>query len=134
MTDAKTIANIILDEGGDNELTIYTTSVNRIHAKLLQSETVPSDTSNWGSEPETTMILDLQRVEMKLAINGWIDADDETKLINIFKHGGVFNLLWNGTTETVNSDQMSILDNQLDESPQKQVTMSVIIGENMIGE
>lgn len=131
MTTAKTIANIILESGNTNELTLYTTAVNRTHNKLLQIITQPQSTANYSSGPNESQILDLLRIEKRLTIDGFIELADQTKLISLFEAGGVFTLLWDGTTYDVNSNQLTILDTNLDEENHKQVKMTVILGTNI---
>lgn len=131
MTTAKSVANIILDEGGSNELTIYTQDVEKIYAKKLVSITPPQSTANFAAGPKDTLIVDLLRIEVRFNVRGSIASADETKLQNIFNAGGVFNMKFKGTTFTICADKLTIRNIQGSENDETSIMFTAIVGVNI---
>ena len=128
MTAVKTIANIILDSGGTNELTVYTESCEKIYSKKLTAITPPQSTANKGDGPKDTKIVDLLRIEIRFTVKGSIDSDDESKIQNLFNAGGVFNMKWNGTTYVINSEKLTITDDNKTEQDETAIMFTALVG------
>jgi hypothetical protein len=114
MTDANTIPNIILDDGGSNELTIYTESVKKTYVKKLVIITPGQSTGNYDAGPKPSKIADLLRIEIRFTVNGFIASADETKLHNLITGGGVFKMTYKSTDFYINIDKLEI-----DEDPKR---------------
>ena len=131
MTAAKTVANIILDEGGTNALTIYTTSCEKIYSKKLLGITPPQSTANYESGPKDTKIVDLLRIEIRFTVKGSIASADESKIQNLFNVGGVFNMKWNGTTFAINSEKLTITNDNKSEQDETSIMFTALVGVNL---
>ena len=131
MTSVKTVANIILDEGGTNELTIYTESCEKVYSKKLVGITPPTSTGNYNAGAKDTKIVDLLRIEVRFSVRGLIDSDDESKIQNLFNAGGVFNMKWNGTTYAVNSEKLTITNDNKTEQDETSIMFTALIGVNL---
>jgi len=131
MTAAKTVANIILDEGGTNALTIYTTSCEKIYSKKLTAITPPQSTANKGDGPKDTKIVDLLRIEVRFTVKGSIASADESKIQNLFNSGGVFNMKWNGTTYVINSEKLTITNDNKSENDETEIMFTALVGINL---
>ena len=127
MTSEDDIPNIILDEGGSNEITLYTARVKRNRTKMIQKIVSPQSTANWSLGPKDTKLIDLLRIELRFTINCHINSADIAKFDNLIEGGGVFNMKWNGTTYTVNSekDEINWGNGTQDEKP---LTFTVLVG------
>lgn len=130
MTSAKTIPNIIFDEGGTNEITFYTASCEKIYSKKMTGVTAPQSTANYESGPKDTKIVDLLRIEIRFTGIGYIDSADEDKIENLMTQGGVFNMKWKGTNHSVNFEKLSILDNNQTENDETKITFTALVGVN----
>ena len=131
MTSAKTVANIILDEGGDNALTIYTTSCEKIYSKKLTAITPPQSTANKGDGPKDTKIVDLLRIEVRFTVKGLIDSADESKIQNLFNIGGVFNMKYKGSTFVINSEKLTITNDNKTENDETAIMFTALVGINL---
>lgn len=131
MTNAKNVPNIILDEGGTNELTVYTEKVEKVYVKILTKLTPPTSTGNYGAGVKDTKNVDLLRIEIRFIVNGSIDSADESKIQNLFNAGGVFNFKYKGTTFTVNSDKLSIRNDNKFENDETPIIFTAIKGINL---
>ena len=131
MTAAKTVANIILDEGGTNALTVYTTSCEKIYSKRLTAITPPQSTANKDDGPKDTKIIDLMRIEIRFTVKGLIASADETKIQNLFNAGGVFNMKWNGTTYVINSEKLTITNDNKTENDETTIMFTALVGVNL---
>jgi len=127
----KTIANIILDSGGTNELTVYTESCEKIYSKKLTAITPPQSTANKGDGPKDTKIVDLLRIEIRFTVKGSIDSDDISKIQNLFNSGSVFNMTWNGTTYAINSEKLTITDDNKTEQDETAIMFTALVGVNL---
>ncbi len=125
-----TTINIILDQGGVNELTVYTMQIEEIFNKKLTNITPPQSTANRSSGPKNTLIVDLLRVEDRYSITGYINESDKSKLINLFKIGGVINFTYEDGTITINMDKLTLTKNS-DENNERQVQFTCIRGVNI---
>ena len=128
MTAAKTVANIILDEGGTNALTVYTTSCEKIYSKKLMGITAPQSTANKGDGPKDTKIVDLLRIEVRFAVRGAINSADESKIQNLFNAGGVFNMKWKGSTFVINSEKLTITNDNKTEHDETKIMFTALVG------
>ena len=105
-------ANIILDKGGTNQITIYTTSVEEDIQKKIIKFTPPSSTAE-TSEPKTTKIIDLLRLEKTFDIDGYILVTDRTKLRNIMNNNQTITMEYDAEYEG-SPDKLKIKDNARD--------------------
>jgi len=128
MTAAKTVANIILDEGGGNALTVYTESCEKIYSKRLTGITPPQSTANKGDGPKDTKIVDLLRIEVRFAVRGAINSADESKIQNLFNAGGVFNMKWKGSTFVINSEKLTITNDNKTEHDETKIMFTALVG------
>lgn len=131
MTNAKTIANIILDGGGDNDLTIYTTSCEKIYSKKVVAITPPQSTANYDAGPKDTKIVDLLRIEVRFSVKGSIDSADESKIQNLFNKGGVFNMEYKGTTFAINTEKLTITNDNKSEHDETTIMFTALVGINL---
>ena len=131
MTAAKTVANIILDESGDNELTIYTTSCEKVYSKRLTAVTPPQSTANKGDGPKDTKIVDLLRIEVRFVVKGVIDSADESKIQNLFNAGGVFNMKYKTSTFVINSEKLTITNDGKTENDETAIMYTALVGINL---
>ena len=133
MTTAKTIANIVLDSGGANELTIYTTQCEKIVSKKLTNITPPTSTANYDVGVADTMVIDLLMIETRFTVNGVIDSTDETKFENLATNGGTFTMLWKGTTYNINVEKITITNRNKSEEDETPIMFTAIVGVNLGG-
>lgn len=131
MTDAKTVPNIILDEGGDNELTLYTESCEKIYSKRLTGITPPTSTANYDAGVKTTKIVDLLRIEVRFAVRGQIDSADESKIQTLFNAGGVFNMLWKELTFSINMEKLTVTNDNKTEHDETAIQYTCLVGVNL---
>lgn len=132
--------NILLDSTGTNELTVYCTKIEEIFTKTLIKIMPGTSTGNYASGVKKTKIVDLLRIDHMFNINGYIDSADRAKMRNIIQAGGVFAVVYAGTSYNCNIEKLSILEQanfQIDSgSPsdnpsQYDVTFSLVVGENI---
>jgi hypothetical protein len=126
MTTAEDIPNATL--GG---VTIHTESVEKILSKKLVGITPPQSTGNWGSGPKDTKIVDLLRIEVRFTIRGSIDDGDQSSLEDAFNAGGVMNLVWDGTTYSVNVEKLTITKAAKKENSEKDIMLTCLVGVNI---
>ncbi len=131
MTSAKTVPNIILDEGGENELTIYTESCEKVYSKTFTGITPPQSTANYASGPKDTKIVDLLRVEIRFTVRGSINSADETKLQNLVTAGGVINFKYKEATFTVNQEKLTITNKGTTENDETDIFFTALVGVNI---
>ena len=131
MTNAKTVSNIVLDSGGDNQLTIYTESCEKIYSKKLIGITPPQSTANYDSGPKDTKIVDLLRIEIRFVVRGVIDSADESKVQNLMVGGGVIKLTWKGTDFNVNFEKITITNDNKTEHDETAVMFTSMVGVNL---
>lgn len=131
MTSAKTVPNIILDEGGTNELTIYTTSCEKIYSKKLTAITPPTSTANYGSGVKDTKIVDLLRIEVRFVVKGSIDSANESKMQTLFTTGGVFNMLYKTSTFVINAEKLTITNDNKAEHDETDIMFTAVVGVNL---
>ena len=127
MTAAKTVANIILDDDGDNELTIYTERCEKIYAKVFTKLTPPELS---GSDPNDTIIVDLKMIETRFTVRGTIASTDESKIDNLMKAGGVFKMTWKDEDYNVNFEKLVITDDHKSENDETTIMFTAIVGED----
>ena len=128
MTSAKTVANIILDEDGTNELTIYTESCEKIKSKKLTGITPPQSTANFGSGPKNTKIVDLLRIETRFTVRGMIASADETKFENLIEAGGVLKMTYKSTDFYVNFEKITITNDGKTENDETSIMFTALEG------
>ncbi len=131
MTSAKTVANVILDEGGDNALTVYTTSCEKVYSKRLTGITAPQSTANKGDGPKDTKIVDLLRIEVRLVVKGSVDSADESKIQSLFNIGGVFNMKDKDSTFSRNSEKLTITNDNKTENDETGIMFTALVGVNL---
>ena len=131
MTTAKTVPNIILDEGGSNELTVNTQSCEKIYSKKLTAITPPTSTANYSAGVKDTKVVDLLRIEVRFSVRGLIDSADESKIQNLFIQGGVFNMLWKTVTHSINAEKLTITDDNKSENDETPIMYTALVGINL---
>ncbi len=128
MTTAKTVPNIILDQGGDDALTIFTESCEKVYSKKLVGITAPQSTANWESGPQDTRIVDLLRIEVRFTVRGTINSADESKIQNLFNSGGVINFLWKTVTLTINMEKLTVTNDNKTENDETAIMFTALVG------
>jgi len=131
MTSAKTVANIILASGEDDEVTIYTESCEKIYSKILAKVTPPQSSANYSSGAKSTQIVDLLRIEIRFSVRGKIDSANETKIENLMTQGGVFTFTYKDVVYNVNFEKLSITNDNKTENDETPVLFTALIGENI---
>ena len=89
--------NIILDKGGSNELTVYTTIVEEIMNNKVTKVVPATGTANAGSGPKDVKLVNLLKVTNLFIIDGRILSTDRTKIKNVFNAGGTIILEYAGS-------------------------------------
>jgi hypothetical protein len=128
MTDAKTVANIILDSGGTNSLTVYTESCEKVYSKILTNITPPQNSANRALGKKDTKIVDLLRIEIRFTVRGTIDSADETKLENLMTKGGIVTFTYKTTVFNINFEKMSITNDNKTENDETPITFTALVG------
>ena len=131
MTTAKTIPNVILDQGGTNALTVYTTSVEKVYSKKFTSLTPPQSTANYESGPKDTKIVDLLRIEIRFTVKGWINSADETKLESLITGGGVIKFTWKSVDHNINFEKIVITNDDKTENDETRIMFTSLVGVNL---
>jgi len=131
MTSAKTVPNILLDESGSNELTVYTQSCEKIYSKKFTGITPPQSTANYGSGPKDTKIVDLLRIEVRFTVRGLINSADEAKIQNLFNAGGVFKMKYKTLTFTINMEKLTITNDSKTENDETPIMYTALVGINL---
>ena len=83
-----TSINVILDAGGTNQLTVYSSQIVETWNKDIKLIKRPQTKSAAASGPKATKILDLLKVEQRFELRGFIDKADKTKARNVLKTKG----------------------------------------------
>ena len=128
MVSAKTVANIILDEDGDNELTIYTESCEKVYSKILTAITPPQSSANRSSGPKDTKVSDLLRVQIRFTVRGTIDSANETKIQSLLTGGGVFKFTYKSTDFNINFEKLTITNNNKTENDETPIFFTALVG------
>ena len=131
MTSAKTVSNIIFDQGGANELTVYTLFCEKFYTKITSKITPPQSTANYGSGPKDTKIIDLLRIEVRFTVRGMINSADESKIENLLNNGGVFKMTYKSTDFTINFEKLIITNDNQAESDETAINFTAIVGVNL---
>ena len=124
------VSNLVLDQGGSNEVTVYIRKVEKVITKLLVSFTPPRSSVNWSSGPNTTRIVDLLRIEKRFVVTGYVDEADKDKISNVIDAGGVVVMSWDGDTPSVCIEKASVEKN-VNEDDHRDVMFTCIVGEDM---
>ena len=140
--------NVILSKNGI-QVTLSTTMDEEILNNAAQAITYPNSKANWGSGAKDVKILDLQRIERKISVEGWLAngfgsgdtnsnaTDKKTNLRTIFKSGGTISMTYEGSTFTGIMDKLAIkrvADDSESNPPDKGeyfVKFSIIEGVNL---
>ena len=140
--------NVILSKNGI-QVTLSTTMDEEILNNAAQAITYPNSKANWGSGAKDVKILDLQRIERKISVEGWLAngfgsgdtnsnaTDKKTNLRTIFKSGGTTSMTYEGSTFTGIMDKLAIkrvADDSESNPPDKGeyfVKFSIIEGVNL---
>lgn len=128
MTSAKTVANIILDEDGDNELTVYTESCEKIYSKILTVITPPQSSANKEAGPKDSKVVDLLRIQVRFSVRGLIDSADESKIQNLFNAGGVFDMKYKSATFKINAEKLTITNDNKTENDETAIMFTAVVG------
>lgn len=122
-----TADNIILDKGGSNQVTVYTARVVENWNKKLSLITPAQSSANWASGPKTTKIIDLQKIENRLTVNGSIDKADKSKCRDVLEQGGVVVLEWEGEDFNVNLEKLEVATD-VREDDHKEIVFTCVVG------
>lgn len=104
---ASLVDTITLDYGGTNQLTVYPTDyVKERYQKTLVKINPGKSTQKTPEGADSTIILDLLRLEKLIEVVGYIDSADRQKFRNLVNIGGVDNsdikyalrMIWDGIT------------------------------------
>lgn len=128
MVNAKSVANIILDSGGTNQLTIYTEQCEKVISKKLVGITPPQSSANYGSGPKDTKIVDLLRIETRFTVRGMIASADESKLENLMNKGGVLKFTWKSTDFYINFEKILITNDGKTENDETKIMFTALVG------
>jgi len=129
MTAADDIPNITL---GPDAITVYTTSVEKIYSKKLVGVTPGQSSANWASGPKDTLIVDLLRVEIRFTVRGSIDSADQVAMENLFISGGVFDMVWDGTTYSIDMEKSTFtVAADKGEQDEKDILFTALVGVNI---
>ncbi len=128
MTSAKTVPNIILDQGGDNALTIYTGSCEKVYSKVLTSITPPQSSANRALGPKDTKVSDLLRVQIRFTVRGTIASADETKIQSLMTSGGVFKFTYKSANFNINFEKLTITNNTKTENDETPIFFTALVG------
>lgn len=148
MVDAPTETKIsaVLDNGGPNQVTIYSTEIKHYLRKTIINILAPTSSSNWNSGPKQTKIVDLLRIEERYQLSGFVDGYlNLQKFNNVIKAGGTVLLAitttetFNGTTTTYSDSYAVNLDATDDtfnprtngSQVERPVTFTCIVGVNL---
>lgn len=127
----KTIANITLGTGG-SAVTVYVTQCEKVMKKTIVAVTPGQSTANKSLGPKSTKIVDLQRIETRFVVSGYIDGADESKFEALMTGGGVFNLTWKLVDYNVNFEQFSIKEGgKAGEQDETDITFTALVGVNI---
>jgi len=97
-------SNIIIDNGGSNQTTVYNTSVEEVRTKMISVKQIPST-----GTVKNNKILDLLKVETRFEIRGFIVAADKSKLRSLLNNRGVTSMVnYDSEAFNVNFDKISI--------------------------
>ena len=127
MTTLDNPANLVFDNGGANEITIYTSNVEEIKTKILRLVKIPKSKANRASGPNATKVLDLLRVEHRFTIRGLMDVSDKTDLDVLFDKGGPVNMLWETVTYSVNIEKYAYIKKD-NENSERDITITLVVG------
>jgi len=100
--------NIVLDKGGSNQLTVYTTIVEEIMNNKITKVVPATGTANVGSGPKDTKLVNLLKITKLFIVDGKILSADRTKLKNIFDAGGTIVMEYSGTDYNISLEKISI--------------------------
>lgn len=130
MTVADTVNNIILDKGGTNEVTVYTTRVEEILNKKITKIMPPQSTANWAAGVKPTKIIDLLRMEHRFAVKAMFTASDKSKLKAILKAGGVFTMEYESEDFEINIEKMLLVKDER-ENAERLIDFTAVVGVNI---
>ena len=130
MTSARTRANIILGSGAST-VTVYTMRCEKLFKKTIIKITPPQSSSNWGSGPKDTKIVDLLTIETRFNVTGMIASTDQSALESLLTSGGSFNMAWESTSSNydINIEKLQIIeDTSKGEQDEMEIMFTAIVG------
>ena len=125
-----TANNITLTKSGTS-VTVYSVEVEEIISKTIIKITPPQSSSNWGSGPKVSKIIDLLKIEEAFSVSGLIDTSSKANLKTIVKTGGVFTLSWEGEDFDVNLNGVLSIKTDDREDAHKEVKFVCLKGEDI---
>ena len=131
MTTGRSTTIIVMDNGGANQHTCYTTKIEESYTATLTNITPPKSSANWSSGPNDTKIVDLLRMERRFSVDGLIDSADRAKLRALFKSGGVFTMTYDGESISFKMDKLTITDSGDERQDEFPVKFTGIVGVNL---
>ena len=128
----KTAAHILLATGGD-QVTVYASSIKESYAKKLILIQPGQSTANRDLGPKKTKQLDLLRLTLVFTVNGYISSAQRTRLRDLMKAGGTFNMNYDSEDFDVNFTKLDIDNNpsKTGEQDEYDVMFSVTEGEDV---
>lgn len=95
-------SQVIIDQGGANEFTLYAERVEEDWQKNLIIIEIPQSTSNQGLGPKASRILDLLKLSKSITFTGFISSNDLSTYRAWRETGGTFTVSYDGLTRSVN--------------------------------
>jgi len=126
MTTVDNPGNVVFDNGGSNEITIYTTNVEETKTKTLRLIKIPVSVDERGTGPINNSALDLLRVEHRFTVRGKMDITDKSDLDALFNQGGPFSMLWETVTHSANIEKYSYVKKE-NENSERDVVITLIV-------
>lgn len=108
--------------GYGKQVTIFTTRIEEVRNKKLNTLATGQGSALWGSPPPPTRSSDRQQVEIRWAVDGYIEesfGDGDTSATAIGKrsdlfviqtYGGVINMSYQGSVYKINIDKLSVIE------------------------
>lgn len=119
--------NIILDNGGSNQLTINSTQVEESRINELNSFTPPTTSVNYTNGAEKTIIINLLKIQLRFLIDGEIAYSDRTKLRNIFENGGTVVMTYAGENFNVVLEKLIMTERASDVDTPEYITVKFTV-------
>lgn len=131
MTSERSTTLIVMDSGGTNQHTVYSTRVEEIRNATLTNITPPKSSANWSSGPNDTKVVDLLRKERRFSVDGYVDSADRAKIRALFESGGVFTMTYDGESISFIMDKLTITDSGEERQDEFSVKFTGICGVNL---
>jgi len=119
MTEATTIANLVMDKGGTNSHTIYATKIEEVYQKALRVFKPPQEKKDRPNGAKDTRVLDLAQKEIRFNVDGWVDKSSLTLIRSMMTIGGTYTLEYDSVDYVVNVDKYTIMRDATQQDEQK---------------